>query len=130
MGSALLDEEIEALEACKTKDQWNTVCNTVKARCGGNYPSDWKEKVVDSGLKEKMEESWTIRKNISVDEMAKLRNSKSEKEWDAVCDEVKAARNGQYPNDWYQKVLASGLSRRAAARWGGTDEIQISAIDV
>ena len=25
--------------------------------------------------------------------------------WGALCDEIKAARNGQYPPDWYEQVI-------------------------
>ena len=28
--------------------------------------------------------------------------------WDALCTEIKAARNGQYPPDWYEQVISPG----------------------
>ena len=50
-------------------------------------------------------------------ELAALTNTKSETEWNDVCDSVKAAREGQYPSDWYQKVVLSGLASRMSASW-------------
>jgi hypothetical protein len=55
--------------------------------------------------------------NITIEELQKLRNTKSESEWNAVCDEVKAARGGQYPPDWFMKVMISGLARVVQANW-------------
>ena len=47
--------------------------------------------------------------NLTEDEMIKLRNAKSESEWNAVCDEIKTARNGTYPPDWFDKMIETGL---------------------
>lgn len=45
----------------------------------------------------------------------RLRNTKSEQEWNSICDEVK--RNGGYPADWFAKVILSGLASKAQKSW-------------
>lgn len=52
-------------------------------------------------------------------EMTRLKNTKTEQEWSDACDAVKAARGGAYPEDWFVKVLASGLMSRVQANWVG-----------
>lgn len=53
--------------------------------------------------------------NLTEAEMDKFRNTKSEREWNAVCDEIKAARNGSYPPDWFAKMMMTGLMSAIAA---------------
>lgn len=48
--------------------------------------------------------------DITEDELDLLRGCKTEEEWNDACDEIKRIRNGFYPNDWYTKVIASGLA--------------------
>lgn len=55
--------------------------------------------------------------NLTEAEMTKLRNTKSETEWNAVCDEIKAVRNGAYPPDWFAKMMMTGLMSAIAATW-------------
>lgn len=38
-----------------------------------------------------------------------MESSKSEDEWNANCDKVKAAFGGNYPPWWYAKIVMSGL---------------------
>lgn len=65
---------------------------------------------------------------ITTEEIAKLEASKSEREWNKTCDEIKAARGGQYPPDWWPKVMRSVLCARVAATFGKTDGITIESI--
>ena len=58
--------------------------------------------------------------------VALMESSKTEEEWNINCDKVKAACGGSYPDFWFAAVLASGVSSRTAAKWGGTDDITIS----
>jgi hypothetical protein len=51
-------------------------------------------------------------------EIKALNESKSDREWDKACDEVKSARGGSYPADWFARVLVGGIMRDAQARWG------------
>lgn len=55
--------------------------------------------------------------NLTPQEEARLDASRSMKEWDEACDDIKAARNDQYPEDWWARVMLTGLARRAEARW-------------
>jgi hypothetical protein len=64
---------------------------------------------------------------ITNEEIAKLEACKSEREWNKVCDEVKAAHGG-YPSDWWPKVMQSGLCARVTAKFGKTDGITIESI--
>jgi hypothetical protein len=55
--------------------------------------------------------------NLTEAEMTKLRNTKSKSEWNNVCDEIKAARNGTYPPDWLDKIIITGLILAIPATW-------------
>jgi len=51
---------------------------------------------------------------IELDSLAK---SGSEAEWNACCDRIKSVRGGEYPRDWFRKVVMSGLAARVSASW-------------
>lgn len=55
--------------------------------------------------------------NITEAEIDKLKASKNEQAWNAVCDEIKKARAGQYPPDWWAKVMQSGLAANIQDSW-------------
>lgn len=55
--------------------------------------------------------------NLTIEESDDLHNATSEAEWNAVCDRVKDARDGRYPEDWYARVVLSGLGQRKAAQF-------------
>lgn len=57
--------------------------------------------------------------NITDAELEKLKAAKTQGEWNAACDEIKKARGGQYPADWWAKVKLSGIMDEAVARFGG-----------
>jgi len=44
-----------------------------------------------------------------------LRDAKTEEEWNGVIDEVKKANNGDYPDWWYEDIIASGVVDAKAA---------------
>lgn len=50
-------------------------------------------------------------------ELASLRATRSEQEWNRLCDTIKALRGGQYPDDWWPKVVLSGLMSEAQLNW-------------
>lgn len=55
--------------------------------------------------------------NLLSDEwIQKLQATKSEAEWNAICDQVKI-KYGGYPKDWFAKVVMSGLARRMEKSW-------------
>ncbi len=55
--------------------------------------------------------------NITAEELAKLNAADTEDEWNAVCDDVKTARDGEYPPDWFVKVMRSGVLNAALLRF-------------
>ncbi len=55
--------------------------------------------------------------HLSEAELQKLKACTSNKEWNAACGEVKRVRNGQYPLDWYDVMLASGLVHVITSRF-------------
>jgi hypothetical protein len=54
---------------------------------------------------------------ITESELELLKATKSENEWNDACDKIKDARDGQYPPDWYVKVLASGLMHQICSKF-------------
>ena len=54
----------------------------------------------------------------SAAEIERLRTTNNEREWNAACDDVKRARGGAYPHDWFAKVIAGSIGAEAQARWG------------
>jgi len=56
--------------------------------------------------------------NLTGDEMASLQACRSGHEWHLACAGVKAARGGQYPPDWWERVMASGVARAVEDSWG------------
>jgi hypothetical protein len=50
MSDKLTQEEINRLATVSTDEEWDALCDDVKAKRGGRaYPSDWFEKVLASG---------------------------------------------------------------------------------
>ena len=48
--------------------------------------------------------------------VALMESSKSEAEWNANCDKVKAACGG-YPDYWFGSIIGSGLLALTMAKW-------------
>lgn len=59
------------------------------------------------------------------DVMMYLSEACHEADWDARVEDVKAANGGDYPSFWYRTVIASGLLKRTAAKWGDNGEIKV-----
>jgi hypothetical protein len=55
--------------------------------------------------------------NLTEQEMRWLKESKSESEWNDACDVIKLVRKGEYPPDWFVKVLLAGVPQEAEANW-------------
>ena len=53
--------------------------------------------------------------NLTEQELQKLQSATSGEHWNQLCEEVKAARDGEYPPDWYARVILSGLMARVTA---------------
>lgn len=50
------------------------------------------------------------------DVIALMRSSKSEAEWNANCDKVKAEFDG-YPDWWFLTIVMSGLAAEVQRNW-------------
>lgn len=57
---------------------------------------------------------------ITQEELSRLATTVNASEWNAICDAVKKAHGG-YPDDWYKRVVLSGLARAAELRQGRTE---------
>lgn len=55
--------------------------------------------------------------NLTQDEITALKNTKSVEEWNKICDQIKAKRNGQYPSDWFSVVVQGGIMNERAGAW-------------
>jgi hypothetical protein len=55
--------------------------------------------------------------NISDLEIVQLFATKSERQWNATCANIKSARGGEYPPDWYSKIVLSGIMSVIANNW-------------
>jgi hypothetical protein len=64
--------------------------------------------------------------SLTEEELQSLKDSKTEDEWSALCQAVKKARGGQYPLDWFAKVIQSGLSSQKSQSFGYESPIRIS----
>ena len=47
-----------------------------------------------------------------------MQSSKSETEWNANCDKVKAANDG-YPQFWFAAIVLSGVMSTTSSKWVG-----------
>ncbi len=43
--------------------------------------------------------------NLTSEEIASLRAATTEEEWNKVCNEIKAARDEEYPPDWQVVIM-------------------------
>ncbi len=55
---------------------------------------------------------------LTTEETAQLNAASTEDEWNDVCDAVKKARDGDYPPDWYAKVIVGGVMADFTQRAG------------
>ena len=54
----ITDKELEMLEACQSKEDWGNTCDKIKDARGGDYPSDWWDKVKLSGMMDRILGRW------------------------------------------------------------------------
>lgn len=54
---------------------------------------------------------------LTYTEEQRLKLTTSEEEWGEVCDAIKAARDGAYPQEWFLKIVASGFMATQQKRW-------------
>lgn len=55
--------------------------------------------------------------NLTAAEIIALLEATNEEAWNTICDQVKAARGGKYPPDWWKRVMAGGLGAKVETGW-------------
>ena len=45
-------------------------------------------------------------------QVKRFEGTASEKEWNSLCDIILDSNNGKYPDNWYEKIVLSGLVDR------------------
>ena len=68
-------------------------------------------------------------KKLTYEEVIMLGDCQSEEDWGNACRKIKGARNGNYPEDWWDRVKLSGLMDRVMSRWGQTSDLKVSSFD-
>lgn len=58
MSRPLSESELAMLKLCADPVAFNRVALTIVLSRAGQYPCDWKQRVVDSGLLKQLKESW------------------------------------------------------------------------
>ncbi len=64
--------------------------------------------------------------NLTDTEIEILEACQSDDDWSDATDAIKAARDGQYPDDWWDRVKLTGMMDRILSRWGQTSAITIT----
>jgi hypothetical protein len=57
--------------------------------------------------------------HLTAEELDQLKSCKNDEEWGAACRAVKEVRNGQWPPDWYEKVIKPGLIDQVLGKGAG-----------
>jgi len=66
---------------------------------------------------------------LTPEELAEVDTITTHAQHRAFCDKVKAARGGQYPCDWYAKMLVTGKNDEIVRRYSGNPNFQIKSFD-
>lgn len=66
--------------------------------------------------------------NLTQAEIEMLEACKNPQEWNNACDQVKQARNGQYPPDWWPTMKMSGRMDRILNSFGQSSEIRYTTL--
>ena len=69
--------------------------------------------------------------NITKEQLKSLEDCQSASDWRAACDAIKDASQSKvaYPDDWWEKVMDSGLADRVTARWGASSDLTVTIHD-
>ena len=68
--------------------------------------------------------------NLTQAEIAAFEACQTYQECRDVCDNIKAARSGAYPPDWWDQMKLSGRMDRVYARWGGNSNLSMSVLKI
>ena len=66
--------------------------------------------------------------NLTEKELKILEACQHPMDWGIACDNIKAARGGNYPEDWWSEVKLSGMMDRIMSRWGADSELRVTSI--
>lgn len=66
--------------------------------------------------------------NISEEELFSLVSTTNVVEWNNACDDIKKARGGQYPPDWFPVVMMSGLAADIQEAWSAPCKLRAEAL--
>ena len=59
-----------------------------------------------------------------------LEDCKTAADWRKACDAIKDSTGiGMYPDDWFEKVVQSGMMDRITARWGEDSSLKVTVFD-
>ena len=63
--------------------------------------------------------------NITKSQIESLESCTTASQWGDAWDAIKAASESKvcYPDDWWEKVVESGLMDRVTSRWGGSSSL-------
>lgn len=68
-----------------------------------------------------------VENNLTEDEIKELRACATEDDYCLVAQRIKADRGGQYPQDWYLKVLKDGgIASELKKKWNNPEAFEIS----
>ena len=65
---------------------------------------------------------------MNEEQIKSLESCRTAIEWRKACDEIKASTESKvcYPDDWFEKVVESGLMDRVTSRWGGSSSLTVT----
>lgn len=66
---------------------------------------------------------------LTAEEIQAAENCMSGAEWEGFCDAVKAARDGDYPEDWWPEMKLSGRMDRIMSRWGESSALKLHVVN-
>jgi len=67
---------------------------------------------------------------MTEEQIKMLESCATPRQWRAACDEIKAASPSKvcYPDDWFAKVVESGLMDRITSRWSGSSDLSVTKV--
>lgn len=55
--------------------------------------------------------------SLTEEQLTTLSKTTNETEWNAAASSIKAANGGEYPSDWYARVLKTGFLYNMTVKW-------------
>ncbi len=105
---AIRDKRVRVTMASRLGD----VGVTADLACESGY--DYRLHVADLGY---FTDGTPSAARLGDEEFAALEACQSAEQWNQSCAKIKAARDGQFPDDWFARVVTSGMMHRVFQRW-------------